>query len=70
MLRALPCEDDHGDAEAPKEPLQRSAWNCRLLGDDHPLHDDYDKDTVAWVQRLAKGLDAPTCVCGSWLKMR
>ena len=29
-----------------------------LAATTHPLHDDFDKDTVAWVQRLAKGLDA------------
>ena len=61
MLRALPCSaPSGGDAEA----LLRSyaAFSLELpsylAATTHPLHDDFDKDTVAWVQRLAKGLDA------------
>ena len=59
-----PCHAKTTTAATP-EALLRSRYAAfslelpsYLAATTHPLHDDYDKDTVAWVQRLAKGLDA------------
>ena len=52
-------------AAATPEALLRSRYAAfslelpsYLAATTHPLHDDFDKDTAAWVRRLAKGLDA------------
>ena len=59
-----PCHAKTTTAATP-EALLRSRYAAfslelpsYLAATTHPLHDDFDKDTVAWVQRLAKGLDA------------
>jgi SEC-C motif-containing protein len=59
-----PCHAQEARAATP-EALLRSRYAAfslelpsYLAATTHPLHDDFDKDTAAWVQRLAKGLDA------------
>ena len=59
-----PCHAKATTAATP-EALLRSRYAAfslelpsYLAATTHPLHDDFDKDRVAWVQRLAKGLDA------------
>ena len=59
-----PCHAKTTTAATP-EALLRSRYAAfslelpsYLAATTHPLHDDFDKDTAAWVRRLAKGLDA------------